>query len=222
LRREIGRAQPEAPILGVDITPDAGAFSELTDLQAAADTAAQSDDAAAIAFAGGQVEAQVDGYGYNHGYLTEILERPPAGLSSPDDFFVAPGLLDARYAVDEIAGLADLRDRFAAATTAGTIDVDTMTAQQAKAHARGREVWSTGLSVHGFSQHEYEQLLELSAYFLQGTQATALAAVLASCGDDADLARRAAVLLSLLAPWSISYRMGLLDGRLDRQLPRIR
>ena len=222
LRREIARAQPEAPILGVDVTPDADAFRELSDHQAAADTAAQGDDAEAIAFAGSQVRAQLDGYGYNHGYLIEILERPPAGLSSPDDFFVAPGLLDARYAVDEIAGLAELRDRFAAATAAGRIDVDTLTTQQAEAHARGREVWSTGLSVHGFPQHEYEQLLELSAYFLQGTQATALAAVLASCGDDADLARRVAVLVSLLAPWSISYRMGLLDGRPDRQLPSIR
>ena len=128
LRREIARAQPEAPILGVDVTPDADAFRELSDHQAAADTAAQGDDAEAIAFAGGQVRAQLDGYGYNHGYLMEILERPPAGLSSPDDFFVAPGLLDARYAVDEIAGLAELRDRCAAATAAGRIDVDTLTA----------------------------------------------------------------------------------------------
>ena len=53
---------------------------------------------------------------------------------------------------------------------------------------RGRAVWSSGLSVQGFPQEEYEQLLELSAYFLQGTQAAALAAVLAtSTPSDAEL-----------------------------------
>jgi hypothetical protein len=222
LRREIARAQPEAPILGVDVTPDAAAFAELTDVQAAAVGSARGDDAAALAFAGSQLESQLDSYGYNRGYLTEILEAPPADLTSPRAFLVAPGLLDARYAVDEIAGLAELRDRFEDATTAGSVDVDTMAAQQAESHARGRSVWSTGLSVQGFPQEEYEQLLELSAYFLQGTQAAALAAALASIDGDVDLARRAALVAAVLAPWSISYRMGLLDGRADRALPTIR
>jgi hypothetical protein len=222
LRREIARAQPEAPILGVDVTPDAVAFTELTDAQVAAVGAARGDDVAALAFAAGQLESQLDSYGYNHGYLTEILEAPPAGLTSPRDYFVAPGLLDARYAVDEIAGLAELRDRFAAAAAGGSVDLDTVTAQQADSHARGRSVWSTGLSVQGFPQEAYEQLLELSAYFLQGTQAAALAAILASTVGDPDLARRAALVAAVLAPWSISYRMGLLDGRTDRALPTIR
>jgi hypothetical protein len=219
LRREIARAQPEAPILGVDVRPDAAVFGELTDVQTAAVDAARGDDAAAIAFARGQLESQLDSYGYNHGYLTEILEAPPEGLTSPPAFLVAPGLLDARYAADEIDGLAGLRDRLAAATAAGHVDVDTMAARQAESHARGRSVWSTGLSVQGFPQAEYEQLLELSAYFLQGTQAAALAAVLASADNDAGLARRAALVSAVLAPWSISYRMGLLDGRGDRALP---
>jgi len=165
------------------------------------------------------VTPQLDGYGYNHGYLTEILEAPPEGLTSPPDFFVAPGLLDARYAVDEIAGLDALRERFAAAATA--LDLDALDTQQADAHQRGRSVWSTGLSVQGFPQEEYEQLLELSAYFLQGTQAAAIAVILASATRDAELARRGALVAALLAPWTISYRMGLLDGRADRALPTI-
>ena len=49
----------------------------------------------------------------------------------------------------------------------------------------------------------------------------ALATVLASTTGDAELARRAALLSAVLAPWSISYRMGLLDGRDDRSLPTI-
>ena len=119
LRREIARALPDAPLLGVDITPDDVVFAELVGVQTAAVTAMRGDDAGAIAYASSQVEPHVDSYGYNHGYLVEILEAPPEGLTSPSGFFVAPGLLDARYAVDEIAGLAPLRDRFADAATRG-------------------------------------------------------------------------------------------------------
>jgi hypothetical protein len=222
LRREIARAQPDAPILLVDIAPDATAFGELTAAQSAALDAARGAGRVAIAFAADQVESQLESYGYNHGYLTEILEAPPAGLTTPSNFLVAPGLLDARYAVGEIAGLAELRDRFAGAAAAGDIDLEAMTARQADAHARGRSVWSTGLSVQGFPQREYEQLLELSAYFLQGTQAATLAAAVASATGDAGVARRAALVAALLAPWSISYRMGLLDGRTDAALPKLR
>jgi hypothetical protein len=218
LRRGLSRAQPDAPLLGVDVLPDATAFSELTTAQTAALQAARG-GASALAFATERFAHHVDGYGYNRGYLTEILEAPPAGLTSPADFLVAPGLLDARYAVDEIAGLRELVERFAAAIGRDDVDPDPLLAMQEDAHARGRAVWSSGLSVQGFPQREYDQLLELSAYFLQGTQAAALAMVLASTTDDVDLARRAAVLDALLEPWSVSYRMGLLDGRSDRRLP---
>jgi hypothetical protein len=218
LRRELARAQPDAPILGVDVPPDEAAFAALVSSQTAALAAARG-DASALAFAAARFGHHVDGYGYNHGYLTEILAAPPAGLRAPSNFLVAPGLLDARYAIDEVDGLHGLVDRFAKATARGDVDTSALSARQADAHASGRAVWSTGLSVQGFPQPEYDQLLELSAYFLQGTQAAALAMVLASAERDGDLARRAAVLDALLEPWSVSYRMGLLDGRDDRRLP---
>jgi hypothetical protein len=217
LRRELALAQPDAPLLGVDVLPDAEAFAQLTTAQSAALHAAQGEDGEALAFAASRCDHHLEGYGYNHGYLTEILANPPVGLASPTAFLVAPGLLDARYAVDEVRGLDALRDRFA--TAAGELDRADMLAKQADAHARGRAVWSTGLSVQGFPQEEYDRLLELSAYFLQGTQAAALAMVLASTASDVELARRAAALDALLEPWSVSYRMGLLDGRDDRRLP---
>jgi hypothetical protein len=218
LRRELARAQPDAPILGVDVPPDEAAFAALVSAQAVA-LAAAGGDASALAFAAARFGHHLDGYGYNHGYLTEILAAPPAGLRAPSNFLVAPGLLDARYTVDEVDGLHELVDRFATVTARGDVDAPALLAQQADAHASGRAVWSTGLSVQGFPQREYDQLLELSAYFLQGTQAAALAMVLASTEHDGELARRAAVLDALLEPWSVSYRMGLLDGRDDRRLP---
>jgi hypothetical protein len=219
LRRELARAQPDAPLLGVDVLPDATVFAALTTAQAAALDAARGEAASALAFATERFDHHLDSYGYNRGYLTEILETPPNGLSSPPGFLVAPGVLDARYAVDEIRGLPDLRERFAAMAAAGAVDLASMGVTQADAHARGRAVWSTGLSVQGFPQEEYDHLLDLSAWFLQGTQAAALAMIVASISGDADLARRAAIVDALLEPWSESYRMGLLDGRSDRRLP---
>ena len=219
LRQELARAQPDAPLLGVDVPPDETAFGELVTAQRAALDAAR-DDASALAFAGERFAHHLDGYGYNHGYLFEILESPPAGLRSPADFLDAPGLLDARYATDQIDGLASLVERCNATVARGDVDARQLLVTQTEAHERGRMVWSTGLSVQGFPQAEYDQLLELSAYFLQGTQAAALAMVLARTAPDADLARRAAVVDALLEPWSVSYRMGLLDGRVDRELPR--
>jgi hypothetical protein len=217
LRRELALAQPDAPLLGVDVVPDAEAFAQLTTAQAAALHAADGEAVEALAFAAARGDHHLEGYGYNHGYLTEILASPPVGLASPAELLVAPGLLDARYATDELRGLAALRTRFEAA--AAEVDLAEMAARQADAHARGRAVWSTGLSVQGFQQAEYDRLLELSAYFLQGTQAAALAMVLASTAGDVELARRASVVDALLEPWSVSYRMGLLDGRDDRRLP---
>lgn len=219
LRREIARALPDAPLLGVDVLPDEAAFEELLALLRAALDAAAGDDAAVLAYSAGQVDAQLDGYGYNRGYLTEILETPPASLTAPPGYLRAPGLLDARYLVDEIAGLDRLRDRFAAAVSGDPESAEQLTALQSTADARGRAVWSSGLSVQGFPQDSYEQLLELSAYFLQGTQACATGTILAGIDADADLGRRAALLTAVLAPWSVSYRMGLLDGRTDRSLP---
>jgi hypothetical protein len=217
LRRELALAQPDAPLLGVDVVPNAEAFAQLTTAQLTALNAAQGEDVEALAFAAGRFDHHLDGYGYNHGYLTEILASPPAGLTSPAELLVAPGVLDACYAIDEVAGLAELRDRFEA--VAADLDLADMAVKQADAHARGRAVWSTGLSVQGFPQAEYDRLLELSAYFLQGTQSAALAMVLASTAGDVGLARRAAVVDALLEPWSASYVMGLLDGRDDRRLP---
>jgi hypothetical protein len=221
LRQEIAQALPDAALLGVELVPDADAFAQLTDALVAATSAADGDDAAAIAFAQGQIEPRMQSYGYNHGYLLEILATPPAGLVAPAGFLVAPGLLDARYAVDDVTGLGALRDRFERAATAGRVDVASLTADQTEADATGRSVWSTGLSVQGFSQAAYEQLLELSAYFLQGAQATAIAAVLACAEADGELARRAALLSAVMDPPIISYRMGLFDGRADRALPAL-
>ena len=133
--------------------------------------------------------SQLDSYGYNHGYLIEILERPPAGLSSPDDFFVAPGLLDARYAIDEIAGLAELRDRFATAAAAGSDrrrHADRAAGGSPCSGPRGVE---HGIERARLPTARVRATPRAERVLPAGHAGRRLAAVLASCGDDADLAR---------------------------------
>jgi hypothetical protein len=84
---------------------------------------------------------------------------------------------------------------------------------------RGTAVWSGGLSVQGFSQESYDQLLDTSSSFLETVQATALAVVSAVDDDDADLARRAATADAAMVVWLDAYFAGLLDGGGEIELP---
>jgi hypothetical protein len=219
LRDQIARAQPEAPLLGVSVVPDADGFGAVVATMEASLTAARSEGV--VAHNEAALDGHVDGYGYNRGYLLEILETPPAGLTSPPGFLQVDGPLASRYAVEEIAGLAPLRDRFAVAAAANPALVARIEGIEAEADARGRTVWSTGLSVQGFPQAEYEQLLDLSAFFLMATQAVALADALAVAEQDEAVGRTACIAAAALAPWSQSYMLGLLDGRDDRRLPAL-
>lgn len=221
LRDQIARAQPEAPLLGVSMEPDEERFGAVAAAMAGSLAAARGDDGAVVAHNDRELDGHVDGYGYNRGYLLEILETPPAGLTSPPGFLRVEGPLASRYVVDEIAGLDGLRDRFATVAAARPDLVARIEATESEADTRGRTVWSTGLSVQGFPQAEYEQLLDLSAFFLMATQAVALADAIAVADDDAAVGRVACVAAAALVPWSQSYMLGLLDGRDDRRLPAL-
>ena len=80
-------------------------------------------------------------------------------------------------------------------------------------------MWSTGLSVQGFSQESYDQLLDTSSSFLETVQAAALGVVQAVADADADLARRAATADAAMVVWLDAYRMGLTDGETAIVLP---
>ena len=86
---------------------------------------------------------------------------------------------------------------------------------------RGRQVWSSGLSVQGFSQSAYDQLLDVSGSFLEIVQATALVATHALAERDVAWMRRAALANACLAPWLGSYAQGLMDKRGDAGGPRL-
>ena len=82
---------------------------------------------------------------------------------------------------------------------------------------RGRQVWSTGLSVEGLPPDDYERLLALSRGFLQVMQAAALTTCDAIANRDPEAARRAALATAGTAPWTAAHAAGLVDPVRDDQ-----
>jgi hypothetical protein len=168
----------------------------------------------------------VDSFGYNQGYLLQIVERPPSGLATPPGFVTcasdpADGPLHCEYATERLEArrrfdetAARLRRRDGAY---GVLAEHIVPVQRA-AIGRGRQVWDGQLDVQGFSQLAYEQLLDISSAFLETVQAIALATVQAVAERDATIGRRAATANAMLSVWLRSYLVGLTDGR-DVALP---
>ena len=125
------------------------------------------------------LETHVQGFGYNLGYLLEIVEQPPEGVERVAGFVEDRGLLWAEYADARLPCLSTLRpvaERLDEAS--GTGDgawaalADRIASRRSEEFARGRTVWSTGLSVQGFDAATYRRLLDVSGSFLQVIQAS--------------------------------------------------
>lgn len=233
LRGEIAAAEPQAPLVSFSVPPTEEAFEATMARAAEAVFAMQGRGDVALEFARasllGSVDAAVpapglvDSFGYNAGYNMEILEAPPARTVAPDDLDVrCTGLLRCRYASPKLAALVDL------AETAERLNSDdplyapfaaAVRPIQEAAIARGRAVWSSGLSVQGFGQAAYIQLLEVSSSFLETVQAAALTMVRALTAGDARLAATGARADAALRVWLDAYMVGLMNGEGVSELP---
>lgn len=167
------------------------------------------------------IRGLVDLFGYNQGYLLQIAEKPPDGLTTPDDLVVCPanpadGPLFCRYRTSRLAALSTFEPaatKLRAREGAYAALAERIAPVQEPGIARGRMVWDGQLDVQGFEQGPYEQLLDISSAFLETVQATALATVEAVAEQDAAIGRRAAVANAMMNVWLRSYIVGLTDGR---------
>jgi hypothetical protein len=231
LREELARSGHNEAIAGFSIIPSHEAFVEETDRAARALTAAAAggDDVRAYAEAS-LFEAEhglVDTFGYNEGYLLQIVERPPEGLTTPPGLVECPavaadGPLTCGYGTSRLHAL----EGFAGVSTAlargdgayADVAARVVPVQDAGV-LRGRAVWDGMLNVAGFSQEAYEQLLDISCAFLETVQATVLSTVRAVAEGDELAGRRGAVANACLGVWLTSYLVGITDGRDGRTLP---
>lgn len=239
LRGEIVTAQPDAMLASVSIPPSEADFLATVARAQANLAAAAGDDETVLRHAraslfdepaseegGMPFPGLTDSFGYNLGYLREILAAPPAGLHAGPEYQIdASGLFGCTYATPRLAVLAELADVQRAVSSAAPpyteLAAELLPLQEA-AEPRGRSVWSTGLSVQGFPQREYDQLLDVSSSFLETVQAAALTMLKAVANGDAHAARIGAVANAAMVVWLASYRTGLLDGEGTVELPALR
>lgn len=219
LRAKLRSAQPEGMLAKLGSPPTREALEGIASTARKGLGAALGSDADARAYVEAALPELIAGFGYNQGYLLEILEHPPSSVAAPDGFLIPGGALWCGYGnprLDALAGLYDVSTRLAHPPTARWRAVgEAVQGTQPSEVERGRLVWSTGLSVQGFSQASYDRLLEVSSSFLEIVQATALTAARACAADDVDCARTAAFANGCVAPWLGSYALGLMDNRAD-------
>lgn len=169
----------------------------------------------------------IDTFGYNEGYLLQIVDAPPEGLTTPPGFVECPaepadGPLSCDYSVSRLRALrtfSPVAAKLGDGTGAYADLAKEIPPLQAAGIERGRGVWDGLLNVQGFSQEAYEQLLDISSAFLETVQATALATVQASAERTVKVGQKAATSNALLKLWLASYLVGITDGRPGRTLP---
>ena len=191
-------------------------------------------DAGALAYAeaslrGANLQGLTDSFGYNSGYLDQILTgAKPTNATAPTGYFSYNHAeqYNGFYSVSEIRPLDKWRRRAARAATQpgsrydaivqGAGAANTLPAIQSAGVSRGKFVWAPGnqlnLNITNFDQAAYDLLLVTSVYFLQCIQATGLAALAAASVGDADWARAAVRSNAMTAPYGGSYGVGLFDG----------
>lgn len=236
LRAEIAAAQPEALVLTVDNPPGEDAFLATVEKARTRLAALSGTDDELLALARESlfdkpapaegeepVRGLTDSFGYNVGYMLEILATPPEGIvASPEFEVTCDGLFSCTYASPKLAVLTELAEVEAAVNADPPLDaalVAELVAIQEAAEPRGRAVWSGGLSVQGFSQRSYDQLLDVSSSFLETVQATALTNVAAVAEGDVGRARIGAISEAAQIVWLDAYFAGLLDGSQPIALP---
>lgn len=162
------------------------------------------------------VRGLTDSFGYNVGYMLEILATPPEGIEASPQFQVTcGGLFNCEYASPKLAVLPELAD-LQAAINSPEPPVPELVAEllpiQDAAQPRGTAVWSGGLSVQGFPQGSYDQLLDVSSSFLEVVQATDLTIVGAIVEDDAAAAEKGLISEAAQIVWLTAYFAGITDG----------
>jgi hypothetical protein len=236
LRGEIADAQPDALLVGFSTPPTEGSFEGTIGRAADRLSALDGDDAEILAAAraalfdrppaeegGDPIQGLTDNFGYNRGYLEEILATPPEGVEASPQFQVnCGGLFDCVYTTPKLAVLEELGGFQALLNSEDPPDpalVAELLPVQDAAIPRGVGVWSGGLSVQGFSQESYDQLLDVSSSFLETVQAAALINTRAVAEEDVDAARTGLVAEAVMIVWLEAYRAGLTNGDGVIELP---
>jgi hypothetical protein len=152
-------------------------------------------------------------YGYNRGYLLEILKHPPPGSSLPADYVACSGLLDCRYPMENAGALGPLlpvRENLKAPSGDPWNDLSKRIEKGVPpAVKRGEGVWQSIMSEREFSPESYQALVDVSAGFLMINEAVLLMVAKAIAENDEEAMDRALLADAALTVWLGGYVIGL-------------
>ena len=134
-------------------------------------------------------------YGYNRGYLLEILKHPPTGANTPENILVCGEFLDCQYGVADQAVLAPLltvRAKLASPPSAEWQKIaGTIRQKLPRSMKGGSRMWQRIMSGREFSPDSYPALLEISSQSVMLNEAVMLAACQAVAEKDEPQLERA-------------------------------
>jgi hypothetical protein len=134
-------------------------------------------------------------YGYNRGYLLEILKHPPAGAKTPENFLVCGEFLECHYGAGDQAVLAPLltvRAKLASPPSAEWQTIAATVKQELPGSLKwGSWMWQRIMSGREFSPDSYPVLLNISAGFVMLNEAVMLAGCQAVAEKDEPQLERA-------------------------------
>ena len=152
-------------------------------------------------------------YGYNRGYLEQLLENPPDGVIPPEDALVCNESLvfDCDCPGIELAVFDRFRPalgKLSAPPNDRWEDMAALAGLAEMAVGQGHGVWEM-IDISALSQAEYDHLIDLSAGFLLGTEAALLGEMIAWADELVGEGRCALLVDAGVSTWSGSYFMGL-------------
>jgi len=149
-------------------------------------------------------------FGYNKGYLLEIYQKPPKGLTAPKGFVKCSGILWCDYLNQQVPSLVALKtiSTKLGARKGRYKDFFGIQSSQTVAELLGRGVWGTFMKKDKVKQTFYTGLLDVSASFLEVVQATGLLSAKGYADKDAASGRAGALLQSGLTIWLGAYMGG--------------
>jgi len=204
----------EGGMHGSEDSPDGG-LAKAVDMAKEAVEAAQGPEAELFAFNKSSLLSFLvpkfgiaSNFGYNKGYLLQIYDNPPEGLQSPQHFIHCEGVLWCDYNNIHLSLLPDLKpvsDAMGQSAEPYAGLGKKAQKSQDSAEMMGRQVWGSFLDYTGMTQVFYDDLLRVSAAFLEVVQAAGLLSAKAVAEQDAAAGRQGAILQSGLIIWLSAY-----------------
>ncbi len=152
-------------------------------------------------------------YGYNRGYLLEVLEHPPRGGELAPGYVSCQGLLQCSFPMDDVPALEPLlpvRQQLTNPPSPAWRELSSRLDEQLpEAIARGEGVWVDLMSERQFQPDGYQALVDVSAEYLMINEAVLLMSARALAEGNEDDLDRALLADAALTVWLGSYMIGL-------------